>query len=56
MLKTVLGGHRQGTLLSGPQERAFGFNYLIFGPAGGTLKSVPCRWPREFFSILFAEN
>jgi hypothetical protein len=41
LLKNVLGVNRQGTLLSVPQERAFGFNYLIFGAAGGTLKSVP---------------
>jgi hypothetical protein len=41
MLKNVPGCNRQGTLLSVPQERAFGFNFLIPGSVGGTLKSVP---------------
>jgi hypothetical protein len=41
MLKNVLGGNRQGTLLSVPEDGASGFFCLIFGSALGTLKSVP---------------
>jgi hypothetical protein len=41
MLKNVLEGNRQGTLLSVPHEDTFGFNTLVFGSGLGTLKSVP---------------
>jgi hypothetical protein len=30
MLENVLGGNRQGTLLSVPQEGTFDFNSMIF--------------------------
>jgi hypothetical protein len=41
MLKNVLEGNRQGTLLSVPQEDTFDFSCLIFGPVLATLSGVP---------------